>query len=243
MGNRRGAGRAGFAARLARWIVTGIAVFFLAAGLQAEQRLRPLDQHATVLNGLVVGSAFLIQDGIAVTNRHVVAGLRRGDTVILQASRPQGATITARLLALSPRMDLALLQVPEGFLPRVAAENAPERPGLAVTAAGIDASQGGPGPRLEVDGTVLTPRQEISAFGPGLIARLPGARPGFSGGPLFDRQGRLAGMVTAIRPAAGIVIASSGTRSRRARDTVDAFALRAAEVRAEVRRLLALAGS
>ena len=50
-------------------------------------------------------------------------------------------------------------------------------------------------------------------------------------------------MVTAIRPAAGIVIASSGTRSRRARDTVDAFALRAAEVRAEVRRLLALAGS
>ncbi|HVH04252.1 MAG TPA: hypothetical protein VM891_15130, partial [Amaricoccus sp.] len=80
-------------------------------------------------------------------------------------------------------------------------------------------------------------------FGPGLIARLPGARPGFSGGPLFDRQGRLAGMVTAIRPGAGIVIASSGTRSRRARDTVDAFALRAAEVRAEVRRLLALAGS
>jgi S1-C subfamily serine protease len=245
MGYRRGAGRGAVGAWLGRWVSTGLAMLLLAAApavqMRAEARLRPLDHHAVVFNGTIVGSAFAIEDGVAVTNRHVVAGLRRGEAVALVASgRDAGAE--GRLVAVSPRMDLAVLAVPPGFLPTVPSENAPERAGLPVTAAGIDAGDGRPGPRFEVDGTVLDPRARIAAFGPGLIARLPAARPGFSGGPLFDRQGRFAGMVTAIRPAAGSAVGAAGRPARAHAASVDAFALRAAEVRAEVRRLLAAYG-
>ena len=114
----------------------------------------------------------------------------------------------------------------------------PAEPGMAVTAVGIDAGDGGAGERLALSGVVLDPREDLAAFGPGLVAWLPGARPGFSGGPLLDERGRLVGMVTAIRPAEG----GPGWRPPAAaggRPAVEAFALRAGEVRAEVRRLLA----
>ena len=248
MGYRRGAGRGAVGAWLGRWVSTGLVMLLVAAApaveMRAEARLRPLDHHAVVFNGTIVGSAFAIADGVAVTNRHVVAGLRRGGVVALVASG-RGGSAEGRLIAVSPRMDLAVLKTPPGFLPAVPSEDAPERAGLEVTAAGIDAGDGRAGPRFEVDGTVLEPRARIAAFGPGLIARLPAARPGFSGGPLFDRQGRFVGMVTALRPAAGAAARAVGAAGRPARGhgaAVDAFALRAAEVRAEVRRLLAAYG-
>ena len=50
----------------------------------------------------------------------------------------------------------------------------------------------------------------LAAFGPGLVAWLPGARPGFSGGPLLDAGGRLVGMVTALRPAANDLRLAAG---------------------------------
>ncbi len=248
MGYLWGTGRGAFGTRLARWIATGLVVTLMAAGpafqMRAEARLRPLDQHAVVLNGNIVGSAFLIADGVAVTNRHVIGDLPPGATVTLLASGHGRARAEGRVIALSPRMDLALLEVPHGFLPQVAVEYAPEVAGLSVTAAGIDASAGSSGPRLEVEGVVLDPREDIPAFGPGLIALLPGARPGFSGGPLFDDRGRLVGMVTAIRPSpGGGTVASAGPTSGHAAPTVEAFALRAAELRAEVVRLLDEAGS
>lgn len=245
MGYRRGAGRGAAGAWLGRWVSAAVVVLFVAVApavqMRADARLRPLDHHAVVFNGTIVGSAFAIADGVAVTNRHVVAGLRRGGAVALLAS-VRGASAEGRLIAVSPRMDLAVLAVPPGFLPAVPAEDAPERAGLPVTAAGIDAGDGTAGPRFEVDGTILEPRARIAAFGPGLIARLPAARPGFSGGPLFDRQGRFAGMVTAIRPATGSAVGAAGRAERQRRTAVDAFALRAGEVRAEVRRLLAAYG-
>jgi S1-C subfamily serine protease len=227
-----------------RWISTVLMVLLVALGsamqMRAEVPLRPLDHHAVVFNGTVIGSAFSIEPGVAVTNRHVVAGLRKGGAVLLVA--PGGVRAEGWLVAVSPRMDLAVLRVPPDLVPVVPAENAAGRAGLRVTAAGIDAGNGRAGPRFEAAGTVLTPRARISAFGPGLIARIPGARPGFSGGPLFDDQGRLAGMVTAIRPVAGSAVGAAGSSSRRKAAAVDAFALRAPEVRAEVRRLLAAHG-
>ncbi len=232
-------------ARLGRWIAKGLVVALLAAGpaeMRAEGRWRPLDHHAVVLNGDLVGSAFLLDDDLAVTNRHVVRSLRPGAVVLLLASGAGGGQAEARVIAISPRMDLALLRVPRGFIPKVAAEDAKLVAGLEVTAAGIDAGVDGAGQRLSVQGVVLDPSKDIAAFGPGLVAWLPGARPGFSGGPMLDGRGRLVGMVTAIRPAEFHPATAAAGKSGEAQLAIEAFALRADDIRAEVRRLLAAAG-
>jgi S1-C subfamily serine protease len=216
---------------------------------RAEAQGRALDHHATVLNGAVVGSAFAIAPDLALTNAHVVAGLRPGDPLSLTTEDPGGRSVGARVIAISPRMDLAVLRIPRGFLPVVPARDAPRSPGLRVHAAGVDASGGaGLGPRMELSGTVLATHADLPAFGPGLVARVPGVRPGFSGGPLVDGAGRLVGMVTAIRPGRlaqlDRVEPASGFAPRRGPRPVraeEAFVLRAAEIRAEARRLLAAA--
>jgi len=205
-----------------------------------ESGARAMQHHATVLNGEVVGSAFAIAEGYVLTNGHVVRGLRPGATLALVASGGGGERIVARLVAVSKRMDLALLAVPEGFLPVVSGTDAPVRSGLPVIAAGIDAS-GTPGlPRRELAGRVIDPHSEVTAFGPGLVALLPGVRPGFSGGPMLDAEGRLVGMIAAIRPARAAPSAASGFAPvHRGRAVAEeALVLRAPEVRAEARRLL-----
>lgn len=225
-----------------RWTATAFRIGLVAVacvGLaRAEVSPRPLDYHAVVENGSLIGSTFVIDDGVAVTNRHVVAGLEPGAYVRLTASTGAHAVAFGRLLAVSRRMDMALLAVPRGFLPTVPRRDTPARGGLAVVAAGVDAASGGPnGDRREVAGAVREPRRTIAAFGPGLVARLPGARPGFSGGPLFDAGGHLVGMVTALRPAAGAPRGAAGGTGPGG-PTTEAFALSALEIRAEARRLL-----
>jgi CBS domain-containing protein len=108
----------------------------------------------------------------------------------------------------------------------------------------VDASGGpGTGGRLELGGAVVAPRAEIAAYGPGLVVRMPGVRPGFSGGPVLDAEGRLVGMIAAIRasPAAGAA-RPSGFAPIRARPADEAYVLRAADIRREARRLVPAAG-
>jgi S1-C subfamily serine protease len=200
-----------------------------------------LDYHTTVINGGVMGSAFALADGVAVTNAHVLNGLRPGARVALWSERHGAAT--GEVLAISRRMDLAILAVPRGFLPAVPPEDAPQVSGLSVVAAGVDAAtSANRGERLALHGTVSAPRADIAAFGPGLVAVVPGVRHGFSGGPMFDRDGRLVGMVAAIRVGgSGVqqVSGSSFSPVRRDRMTSDeAFVLSARAVRTEAQRLL-----
>jgi S1-C subfamily serine protease len=237
--------------RLGKWCIALVALALAlapSAEAPAETRTvrasRPLDHHATVLNNGIMGSAFQIDAGLAVTNAHVVRGLAPGSTVELLPSGRAGVRAPGRVIAISSRMDLALLAVPAGLLPTVAMADARQVAGLRVVAAGVDATGAQPGPRMELEGTVLAPGVDLPPFGPGRVVRLPCVRPGFSGGPMFDRRGALVGMVAAIRPGPQPPVALSGFAPSRGAvpSAEEAFVLRAAEIRAEVRRLLAASG-
>lgn len=232
-----------------RALLVALALLVMAGPVtRVAAQARALDHQATVLNGRIVGSAFAIGADLALTNAHVVAGLRPGNAVRLTTEGQGGAAVIARLVAISPRMDLAVLRLPRGFLPAVPGQDAPRRAGLKVRAGGVDASAG-LGPRMELSGTILAPHADLPAFGPGLVARVPGVRPGFSGGPLIDGEGRLVGMITAIRPRHAAMrdgaTPASGFAPRAARRPVqaeEAFVLRADAIRAEASRLLARSG-
>jgi S1-C subfamily serine protease len=195
----------------------------------------PLAYHATVLNGTITGSSFQIAEGLGVTNAHVIGTTAPGQEILLVVH--QGGTplrARARVLALSQRMDLALLSVPRGLLPVVPERDAPPSLGRAVRAAGVIARPDGPGRRMELSGHVTSDVLTLRPFGPGFIAHMPGVRRGFSGGPVIDGEGRFVGMIAALRPDPGRTTNATGEPLA----GIEAFVLTAPAIRSEAARLL-----
>jgi S1-C subfamily serine protease len=199
----------------------------------ARPHVAPLAFHATVTAGPTTGSAFLLADGLAVTNAHVIGDRAPGAEVTLVASAAPGRRAAAEVLAVSRRMDLALLRVPPGFGPVAPGADAPLGRGRGLRAAGVVAEATGPGRRLELDGAIASEVFTLPPFGPGLVTRMPGVRRGFSGGPVLDAEGRLVGMIAALRPPPG------GGAAGATRAGAEAFVLAAPALRAEAARLLA----
>lgn len=140
------------------------------------------------------GSGWVIAPGRVVTNAHVVAG---GNQIGVLA--PGGTTLPARLVAFDPERDLAVLDVP-GLQAAPLQEGSPLAPGDTAYAAGYPG--GGP--------YVISParvREVMNATGSdiyqqGTVTReiysLRGqVRPGNSGGPLFNSDGQVVGIVFA----------------------------------------------
>lgn len=215
-------------------VATPLAGLVGPAAADVRPRPGPLAHHATIVNGNITGSGFAIAEGLVVTNAHVVAGRRPGDRVGLIASAGPSRRGEGEVLALSQRMDLAILRVAPGFLPLVSRSDATLRRGRPLRAAGVVAGPGGPGARMELEGRIDSDVFSLPPYGPGIVVALPGVRRGFSGGPVLDPEGRLVGMIAALRPAPGGAVSATGTPLT----GVEAFVLTAPAIRAEAARLL-----
>ena len=140
-------------------------------------------------------------DGLIITNAHVVGRFP------LRVTLPDGRTLPARLLAQDPARDLAALAVDASGLPTIAlGESRKLQPGQWVMAMGHPWGVVG----AVTSGVVIGlgwDLPEMPRSGRELIAVSLHLRPGFSGGPLLDVQGRLVGINTMMTgPETGMAV-------------------------------------
>jgi S1-C subfamily serine protease len=136
------------------------------------------------------GSGFVVSaDGYIVTNRHVVASCR---TVTVKAD--SSTSVTARIVALHPRDDLAVIRADAIFDTTAGFRvGAPIRPGDDVVAVGF------PLAGLLADEASVTTGSVSALAGihnnPAVLQMSAPVQQGSSGGPLLDASGNVVGVV------------------------------------------------
>ena len=140
-------------------------------------------------------------DGLIVTNAHVVR--TRTPEVIL----PDGTRLAARVLAHDRHLDVAALSVAETGLPSIElGDSRTLQPGQWVTALGHPWGIHGAATGGVVIG-IGSNLPEMPEDDRELIVVGLQLRPGYSGGPLVDDQGRLVGLNTMmIGPEVGVAV-------------------------------------
>jgi serine protease Do len=139
-------------------------------------------------------------DGLILTNAHVVQ--LRSPKVTL----PDGRTIPARVLAHDRELDLAALRVDAADLPTIELGNSKHlQPGEWVLALGHPWGVAGAATAGVVIG--MGPPPEMAVPGRELLHVGLHLRPGHSGGPLVDINGRLVGINTMMAgPDVGLAV-------------------------------------
>ncbi|HEX2068687.1 MAG TPA: trypsin-like peptidase domain-containing protein, partial [Actinomycetota bacterium] len=162
-----------------------------------------VDPLGAIQQGRGTGTGFIVrEDGIIVTNFHVVEGATRIRVVLPPPSRD---TFVARVIGGDEEHDLAVLKVPGQGLPTVPLGNSSTvQLGQRVVALGYAlALEGGP---TVTSGIISSLQRSIRIPDPqaGVTRTLQDAlqtdaaiNPGNSGGPLVDLNGRVVGINTA----------------------------------------------
>ena len=148
---------------------------------------------STGCGGLVTGSGFPIGGGLIVTNAHVVSG-----TTDHRIETRDGTVLPAGVVYFDPEVDIAILRVP-GYN----GAGLPFAPAQRGTGGAVIGYPGGGQERVEaavVDGSVDAEGRDI--YSSNLVTReiyvlQSRVRPGNSGGPLVDLEGRVIGVVFA----------------------------------------------
>lgn len=140
-------------------------------------------------------------DGLIITNAHVVRGRHN-----LKATLPDGRTLPAQVIAYDQDLDLAALSVDADNLPTIEiGDSRTLKAGQIVTAVGHPWGIKG----SITTGVVIGQGSELPEMQPGRewIAVDLHMRPGHSGGPLVDSEGRVIGINTMITgPDVGFAI-------------------------------------
>lgn len=140
-----------------------------------------------------LGTGFIIsKDGKVVTNYHVIAG---ADEVLINLS--DGEKVSAQVLGIDQKLDLALLKIKEkGEYPHVSfGDSHKSRVGDWVLAVGNPFGLG-----HTVTAGIISSKGRVLGLGPydNFIQTDASINPGNSGGPLFDMDGKVIGINTAI---------------------------------------------
>jgi len=174
-----------------------------------EGVLRSLVQVRNGRRGAGAGTIWQA-DGLIMTNAHVVDGIRQGRagapeplTVLL----PDGRELPARVLASDPEQDLAVLRVDAQALPTIALGDSRHlQAGQMVLCLGFPWGVTGgatSGVVIGVGASLPEVRDPTRQW----IAASLHLRPGHSGGPMVDTQGRLVGINTMMNgPDVGIAV-------------------------------------
>jgi S1-C subfamily serine protease len=149
-------------------------------------------------NAQGVGSGVVIvDDGVILTNLHVVAGARRVRVVFAN-----GLESDAAVIGLQPENDLAVLQaatIPDNLVAATMRSTADLAPGERVVAVGFPF---GLGPSVSAGVISGLQREFRAAEGRPALTNLiqfdAAANPGSSGGPLVNSDGEVIGIVTGL---------------------------------------------
>src|SRR5205085_4794699 len=153
------------------------------------------------------GSGFAIAPNRVVTNAHVVAMAQEGKQVAIGVIPSQGAQATrARIVAIDPARDLALLEIERGTLTPIPLYTGPLDDGTPVAALGYPGNVDLATARSAEDYiTPLPPTRSIGIFsnvrpinGITTLLHTANIARGHSGGPLLDQCGRVLGVNTLI---------------------------------------------
>lgn len=140
------------------------------------------------------GSGFLVSaDGLVLTNQHVVDLFEQ-----IQVHLPDGRVLPAKVVGGDSAMDIALLDIEGDGLPWLALAPKLPRVGDRVLTLGSPLGLGTTATAGIVGGTGRNLRQDVFYGSDDYIQTDAAINQGNSGGPLFDLDGRVVGMCTAI---------------------------------------------
>ena len=169
---------------------------------------RVLPAVVQIRNGRAGAGAGIIwqSDGLLVTNAHVVNN-RRVSQPALTVQLADGREFTPRLLAVDSEADLAVLRIDAYDLPAIELGSSQQlKPGELVFAFGFPWGVAGGATAGVVIGIGAQVGDMVSTRNEWIAASLH-LRPGHSGGPMVDAQGRLIGINTLMNgPDVGVAV-------------------------------------